>query len=151
RARAAARISCELRALVEACFGERARGRRAQLELRDHVEAVERKTGRARGALCTSRELRVAFCLACDSHALAARRRHPFEERHAACSRPNATTRAIKSRPAPLASASLTLAGRGADPCAERHAACSRPSAPPRAPKSRALPRSRASRARATP
>ncbi len=44
--RAAARVARELRAAVEVAAGEPAGGRRAQLELGDHVEAVEHERRR---------------------------------------------------------------------------------------------------------
>ncbi len=112
RARAAARVRRELRVpdRSRVSASPPAAGER-QLELRDHVEAVELKTRRRRGVRArAARELRVALGRARDSYALAARGCHPLEERHAACSRPNATTRAMSSRPAPLASASRARA-----------------------------------------
>src|SRR5512146_112119 len=87
---ATACVSGELSAAIEVAGREPARGRRAQLELGDDVERLQRETRWQRRRERAALERGVVFACARGGDTRAARLGHALEERHAAPSLPNA-------------------------------------------------------------
>src|SRR5688572_29582357 len=97
-----ARVARELRVTVEVAAGEPARGRRAQLQLRDDVEPVERQRWRRGPRQRAPLQGGLALGGACRANALAACGSHALEERHGATPFANELIAASSFAAAPL-------------------------------------------------